>query len=176
MTLRAIGFAFGIALSGGANAEVSGAGATGFVVSFTRDVNASREALWSAITQLPSWWSSAHTWSGKASNMSLDLRAGGCWCETWGDGESVMHGQIAALRPNQLLRFHASLGPLQERATTSVLSFMPAVNQGKTQLKVTLRVVGPADVGLTELAPAVDRVIGEQVKRLAAFAETGKAD
>jgi hypothetical protein len=41
---------------------------------------------------------------------------------------------------------------------------------------VVYRIVGPGDVGLLELAPAVDRVIGEQVKRLVAFAETGKAE
>ena len=49
-------------------------------------------------------------------------------------------------------------------------------NQDETQLKVVYRIVGPGDVGLLELAPAVDRVIGEQVKRLVAFAETGKAE
>jgi len=176
VSVRAIALALALLAASCAHAEVSGTNATGFTVSFTRDVNVSREVLWSAVSQLPRWWNSAHTWSGKASNMQLDLRAGGCWCEVWGDGDSAMHGLVAAIRPNQLLRFYASLGPLQDRATTGVLTFALSVNQDKTQLKVVYRIVGPGDVGLLELAPAVDRVIGEQVKRLVAFAETGKAE
>jgi len=176
MSARLLGLALGLLAVSGAHAEVSGATATGFTVTFTREVNVARETLWRAVTRLPSWWNSAHTWSGKASNMQLDLRAGGCWCEVWGDGDSAMHGMVAAIRPNQLLRFHASLGPLQDRATTGVLTFALSVKQEKTQLKVVYRVVGPGDVGLAELAPAVDGVIGEQVKRLVAFAETGKAE
>jgi uncharacterized protein YndB with AHSA1/START domain len=146
--------------AGPAFAETSAVAPTGFVVTVQRDVNAPPEKLWSAITQLPAWWNSAHTWSGKASNMSVDLHAGGCWCESW-DGASVMHGTVLFIQPGKVLRFNANLGPLQDRATI---------------LKVIYKIAGPPDAGLVELAPAVDKVIAEQVGRLVKLAETGTAD
>jgi len=164
-----------LALSGAVHAETSGVSATGFTVTFTREVNAPPEKLWAALTQVGSWWSSEHTWSGKASNMSIELRAGGCWCENW-DGGSVLHGTVAFVQPGRVLRFYSNLGPLQDRATSGVLTFAQAAAKDKTALKVIYKVAGSADAGLQELAPAVDRVLGEQVKRLVSFAETGKAE
>ena len=38
------------------------------------------------------------------------------------------------------------------------------------------KVAGNADSGLDKLAPAVDKVINEQVTRLASLIETGKPD
>jgi uncharacterized protein YndB with AHSA1/START domain len=165
---------FACALSTG-HAETSAVSPGGFVVTFQREVDAPPERLWSAITRLPNWWSSAHTWSGKASNMHVDLQAGGCWCETW-DGNSVMHGTVAYVQAGQVLRLYANLGPLQDRATVGVLTLAQGVVNGKTRLKVVYRVAGPVDVGLAELSKAVDEVLGDQVRRLATFAETGKVD
>lgn len=164
-----------LAAAAPALADTSGVGATGFVVTVERRVDASRDVLWRAITQLPQWWSSRHTWSGNAANLSVDLRPGGCWCETW-DGGGTMHGTVVHVAPGRLLRFYASLGPLQDRAVTGVLTLSPAVVDGKTVLKLVYRVAGPADVGLAELAPAVDGVLVEQATRLVALAERGKAD
>jgi uncharacterized protein YndB with AHSA1/START domain len=164
-----------LALPVAAHAETSGVSATGFMVTFTREVNAPPEKLWAAITQVGSWWNSEHTWSGKASNMSVDLRAGGCWCENW-EGGSVLHGTVVMVQTGRVLRFYTNLGPLQDRATNGVLTFAQTAAKDKAALKVTYKIAGPADAGLVELAPAVDRVLGEQVKRLVSFAETGKAE
>jgi uncharacterized protein YndB with AHSA1/START domain len=182
MTRRSLSIAF-LALAAAsaadlARADTSGVSTAGFTVTFTREVNATPDKLWTALTQVQNWWNSAHSWSGKAANMSFDLQAGGCWCEKW-EGSSVMHGTVVSIQPRKVLRFYANLGPLQERATNGVLTFAQSVskeNNEKTVLKVTYRVAGPPDTGLQELAPAVDGVIGEQVKRLVAFAETGKAE
>jgi uncharacterized protein YndB with AHSA1/START domain len=163
------------AAGGAAVAETSAVGPNGFLVTHQRDVQAQPDAVWSALVRLPSWWNSAHTWSGKASNLTLDLRAGGCWCEAW-DEASVMHGTVAFVMPGRLLRVYANLGPLHDRPVTGVLAFALARADARTTLRVTYRVAGPSDAGLAELAPAVDRVIGEQVQRLSRFAETGKAD
>ncbi|HTT09306.1 MAG TPA: hypothetical protein VMG60_00290 [Burkholderiaceae bacterium] len=156
-------------------AETSNVGPTGFVVTFQREVNAPPEKLWNAITQLPAWWSSTHTWSGKASSMSIDLRAAGCWCEAW-DAGSVMHGTVVLIQPGAMLRLYANLGPLQDKATAGVLTFAQGMSKGKTLLKVVYRISGPADTGLVELSAGVDKVLAEQVERLVAFAETGKAE
>jgi uncharacterized protein YndB with AHSA1/START domain len=158
-----------------ARADTSGVGPTGFTVTFTREVGAAPDRLWSALTQVQNWWNSEHTWSGKASNLSFDLRAGGCWCERW-EGGSVMHGTVALIMEGKVLRFYANLGPLQDRATSGVLTFAVGTVKDKTVLKVIYKVAGPEDAKLQELAPKVDEVLGEQVRRLVALVETGKVE
>lgn len=178
MVRLAAGVVLALFAAAGARAETSGVSAAGFTVTFAHEVNAPPDRLWNALTQVQNWWNSAHTWSGKAANMSFDLRAGGCFCESW-DGASVMHGTVVYIQPRQALRFFAHLGPLQDRAVNGVLTFVQGAskeNKDGSRLRVVYKVSGAADAGLVELAPAVDKVIGEQVKRLIAFAETGKAE
>src|ERR1043165_1484717 len=57
------------------------------------ETSASPAAVYAAFGQVSRWWSSQHTYSGKAENLSLDLRAGGCWCEQW-DAGSVQHTRV----------------------------------------------------------------------------------
>jgi uncharacterized protein YndB with AHSA1/START domain len=159
-----------------AAAETSAVTATGFVSSFREEVRATPDQAWLAITQLPRWWSSEHTWSGQATNLSVDLAAGGCWCERWGDGQSVQHGRVLLVQPGRVLRFEASLGPLQELAARGVLTLVTAAQEGKTILRMTYRVVGPSDIGMDKLAPVVDQVMAAQYRRLKALAETGKPE
>ncbi len=104
--------------------------------------------------QLPRWWSGAHTYSGDAANLSLDAQAGGCWCERWGDGNSVQHGQVVLVQPGRTLRVVANLGPLQELPVNGVLTFTIAMQETKTILRLTYRVSGAPDAGLDKLAPA----------------------
>jgi hypothetical protein len=75
-----------------------------------------------------------------------------------------------------VLRFDASLGPLQELAARGVLTLITSAQEGKTILRMTYRVVGPGDPGMDKLAPAVDQVMAVQYRRLKALAETGKPD
>jgi uncharacterized protein YndB with AHSA1/START domain len=148
----------------------------GFISIFRDEVKATPAELWQAVVQLPRWWSGAHTYSGEASNLSFDAQAGGCWCERWGDGNSVQHGQVVQVQPGRALRIDANLGPLQELPVNGVLTFTIAMRETKTVLRLTYRVSGPPDVGLDKLAPAVDQVIGQQFKRLKSLAETGKPE
>ena len=158
------------------HAETSEVSPSGFTITHAMAVESDPQQVWQAFTQLPLWWNSAHTWSGQASNLSLDATAGGCWCERWGHGASAMHGRVLLAIPGSVLRLQAWLGPLQERPVAGVLSFGTAQRDGATRLRVTYRVAGAPDAGLDKLAPAVDGVIGEQVKRLKAFIETGNPD
>lgn len=159
-----------------AQAETSQVSSSGFTITHALVVNAEPEQVWQAFTQLPRWWKSAHTWSGQASNMTLDVQAGGCWCERWGNGASAMHGRVLLALPGSALRLQAWLGPLQEQAVAGVLTFGTAKREGQTRLRVVYRVAGGAEAGLDKLAGPVDEVIGEQVQRLKAFIETGKAE
>jgi uncharacterized protein YndB with AHSA1/START domain len=162
-----------------ARADLTQASNLGFTSSFRSEIQAGTDAAWKAIVQLPRWWSDAHTWSGKAANLSLDAQAGGCWCERWddrGSAASVQHGQVLMVLPGRALRLRGNLGPLQALPVDGVLDIVTSVQDGKTLLRLSYRVGGPADTGLEQLAPAVDRVMGEQFKRLKALVETGRAD
>ena len=165
-----------IGCTGAACADTGNVSPHGFIVILRDEVKATPDDLWRALTQLPRWWSGSHTYSGQASNLSLDVQAGGCWCERWGDGNSVAHGQVVLVQPGRTLRVYANLGPLQELPVNGVLTFTIAMQETKTILRMTYRVSGPPDVGMEKLAPLVDHVMGQQFKRLKSFAESGKPE
>jgi uncharacterized protein YndB with AHSA1/START domain len=148
----------------------------GFISIWRDEVKATPEHAYSVLLQLPRWWSGQHTYSGQPSNLSLDARAGGCWCERWGDAQSVQHGVVVLVQPARTLRLYANLGPLQELPVHGVLTFTLAMQESQTILRMTYRVSGPPDAGLDKLAPVVDRVLGEQFKRLKATIERGQPE
>ena len=92
-------------------AELERSAADGFEVSHVFELTTGRQAAYEALGHPELWWPSDHTLSGKAGNLSLDLRAGGCFCEEW-DGGSVQHGTVLATMPGEMLRLSAALGPL----------------------------------------------------------------
>jgi uncharacterized protein YndB with AHSA1/START domain len=170
------GWALLAALAAPAWATTGNVTPNGFTSIHRDEVKVRPAELWQAITQLPRWWSGDHTYSGQASNLSFDAQAGGCWCERWGDGNSVQHGQVVLVEPGRTLRVVANLGPLQQLPVNGVLTFTIAMQETKTILRLTYRVSGPPDAGLDKLAPAVDQVIAQQFKRLKSLAETGRPE
>jgi uncharacterized protein YndB with AHSA1/START domain len=173
---RSIVTAIALLTAGHAGAEAIDVSTTGFTSQYREELKASSDAVWKALVQLPRWWNGTHTYSGQASNLSLDVQAGGCWCERWGEGQSVQHGTVVLALPGRVLRVFGNLGPLQELPVNGVLTFAITEQDGRTTLRLTYRVSGPSDAGLDKLAPVVDRVIGEQYKRLKSLAETGKPE
>lgn len=151
-------------------AEVRHAAPDGFLLHHTFQVKESPESVYKAIGRVDRWWS--HSWSNDSSNLTLELRAGGCFCETWPEG-SAEHARVVRAIPNETVVLHGALGPLQEMAVAGVLVFQLKPAGGETVLIVTYRVSGDAAHGLDKLAPVVDKVIGEQASRLARYAETG---
>jgi uncharacterized protein YndB with AHSA1/START domain len=139
-----------------------------FVINHRAEVNATPSAVYAALGQIPQWWNPAHTYSGKSENLSLDMRAGGCWCETW-DGGSIEHAGVLYAGRDKMLRLEGGFGPLQDLAVTAVLTFSIATVEGKTVLTMNYRVRGP-DANLDKLAPIVDKVVGEGFERLVALA------
>ena len=165
-----------VALTSPAWADTGNVTPQGFISIFRDEIKTSPAQLWHALVQLPRWWSAEHTYSGQASNLSLDAQAGGCWCERWGNGSSVQHGQVVLVQPERTLRLVGNLGPLQELPVTGVLTFTIATQETKTILRLTYRVSGAPDAGLDKLAPLVDQVIGQQFRRLKSLAETGRPE
>lgn len=148
-------------------AEVKQAAADGLILQFKGEMPAPREAAWSRVLSVGSWWNDAHTYSGKAANMSIDAVAGGCWCEMWADGE-VEHGRVVSMMRNQVLRLQTALGPLQETGVSGALTITLAdgATSGTTSVTMDYKVVGSSLSNLAVMAAPVDGVMQEQFNSL----------
>jgi uncharacterized protein YndB with AHSA1/START domain len=161
-----------VALAAPASAKVVADNAAGFAIEHETVIAAPPQRVYAAIGQPARWWSSAHSWSGKAANLTLDMRAGGCFCERLPGGGSVEHARVVMAWPGKLVRLTGALGPLQSEALAATLTWELKPAAGGTQVKLTYVVAGFARTARAALPGAVDGVLGEQLTRLKAFAET----
>jgi len=148
-------------------AEVASRTADGFVLTYERRVEASPNAIFALLGRPADWWSDAHTYSGSASNITLDLRPGGCWCEALPDG-GVKHAEVVLVWPQQRqIRMNAPFGPLQSLGADAVLTISWGEADGGSArlLKWTFVARAPQAGAMAE---AVDGVKAEQFDRLAA--------
>lgn len=159
-----------------AHAAVTSATANAMAVNETAHVAGSPDKVYAALIQPSRWWSSDHTFSGDAANISLDAKAGGCWCEKLRDGGSVQHLTVVYADPNKKLRLRGALGPFQGMAVDGAMTWTLAPANGGTDVTMTYNLSGSVDGGLQSMAPAVDGVLGEQISRLKQFIETGSPD
>ena len=151
--------------AGAASAEVTSRSDAGFSLSYERAVAASDEAILAAIARPAAWWSDSHTYSGSASNISVDLRPSGCWCEAL-PGGGVKHAEAVLVWPEQrMVRFDAPFGPLQSIGADAVLTMTwPDPEDGaERELRWTFVVQG---AGAGAMADVIDGVIAEQFQRL----------
>jgi uncharacterized protein YndB with AHSA1/START domain len=149
-----------------AQAEVKEVNASGFTVSHVKTVPASPADVWAALAQPARWWSSAHSWSGDAKNLTLDPQLGGCFCERWSGG-GAEHARVIHIQTGKVLRLRGSLGPLQSEALVGTLTYLITPEGTGTKIIVDYVVGGHASFGVDAVAPAVDGVIGEQAGNLA---------
>ena len=158
----------------GASAAVE-VSATGFLVKHEVMISASERKVYSALLRdIGKWWDPQHTYSGKSSNLSIDTRPGGCFCERLASGGGVAHMTVVNLQPFGLVRLTGALGPLQQSGVVGTLTWrLTSVGDG-TKLEMSYSVGGYMEGGFDTMAPAVDEVLGHQVKRLKVFVETGK--
>lgn len=146
---------------------------SGYVVTINAPIKARPRAVFTALQQVGKWWSGEHTYSGNPGHMTIAFQAGGCFCERW-NHNSIEHARVLYVDADKLaLRLEGALGPLQEMAVNGIMDFRLEPRGDDTWLNFTYRVRGSPDAGLDKIASAVDRVLGEQVARLALFAETG---
>jgi hypothetical protein len=151
-----------------AAAEVKSATAIGFEVQSVAMVKASPEEAWAMIARPALWWDPEHSWSGMAGNLTLEPRAGGCFCEAVPPGGSVEHGRVLSAMPGRLLLLEAPLGPLQSLAVATRLTWRLKPVAGGTEITQTYVAGGYMPMGGDKLAPAVDGVLAEQLARLKA--------
>lgn len=150
-----------------AGAEVKSSGPAGFELESVTTVPVSPAEAYAALGRVGEWWSSDHTYSGDAANMTLAPEAGGCFCEAIpADGGSVEHGRVVLAWPGRTLRLQAALGPLQQEAVQAVLTWSLVEEDGGTRITQNYVVGGPVRGGSEALAPLVDQVMTLQLERL----------
>jgi uncharacterized protein YndB with AHSA1/START domain len=153
-----------------ARAEVVSAGPNGFEVRHSLQLTVPPAKVYAAFGQVGSWWSKDHTYSGNSANLRLSLAPGGCFCERFPDGGGIEHMRVTYLDPGKRVVMTGALGPLLYEAVAGVMDVQFEKIAGGTRFTLSYRAAGFAKGNGTELAPQVDQVIGEQVKRFRAFA------
>jgi uncharacterized protein YndB with AHSA1/START domain len=159
-------------LAGVSQAEVIASGPNGFRLRTVQQVAAPPEAVFRAVGEIGRWWSDAHTYSGKAANMTMPLAPNACFCENL-PGGGVRHGVVELVIPNRQVRVSAALGPLQDEGVSAALFFGLAPKDGGTELTVTYNVGGARDA-MVAAAPVIDSVVSEAARRLKTYIESGK--
>lgn len=161
------------------HAEVTGLTEAGFVSRNEVTVPASPGDAWLETVAINRWWSGDHTYSGDSANLYLDAQATGCFCEKLPVAKdappgqrmgSIEHAHVVYADPvRRVLRMTGGLGPLQGEAVhaTLTITFKPATDGGTTIIWNYV-VGGYARMKLADVAPLVDKVLGEQVQRLGA--------
>ena len=169
-----------LAFAAPAGADVISAAPGGFVIRIEMPVAAPPADVYARFLEIGRWWSDAHTYSGKASNMTLKSEPGGCFCEALSGGGFVRHGTLEYADKNKVARLSGALGPLQELGAHGMLSFTftpadKASPAAGTKLLVSYVVSGyQPGKGFEPLAGPVGGVLEEQLKRLKQLAETGR--
>jgi hypothetical protein len=110
-------------------------------------IAAPADRVYAALGEIGRWWDPAHTFSRDAANLSIELRAGGCFCERLKDG------------------------PLQAEGVDGTLSWTLKPVEGGTNVTLSYVVGGYIRTGMEQWAPRVDRVLDAQLQRLKGFVE-----
>lgn len=150
-------------------AEVLDSGPTGFtartIVSIAKPTTVVYDAF---VGRVGEWWDASHTWSGQSTNLSIDARPGGCFCERLVGG-GVQHMAVLYADRGKMLRMSGGLGPLQGMAVTATLSVTLTEANGATTLEAVYAVGGYTKDGLAGFAAPVDQVLAGQFRRLKAL-------
>jgi hypothetical protein len=159
-----------IASASPAAAEVVSASSNGFEVRQTVNLVVPPADAFDAFRNIGAWWDPEHTYSGDASNLSLALVPGGCFCERLPKGGGVEHMRMAYIEPGKHVVLTGALGPLLYEAVTGVMDVQVKTIAGGAQLTLDYKAAGFAKGGADKLAPAVDSVLAAQMKRYRAYA------
>jgi len=159
-----------LAVATPAGAEVVTASSNGFEVRQTVPLVVKPDVAFASFVNLPAWWNTEHSYSGKASNLSLTPVPGGCFCERFPGGGGIEHMRVTYVDPGKRILMTGALGPLLYEATAGVLDVQIKSTAAGSVLTLDYRASGFFNGGAEKLAPVVDQVLADQVKRYRAFA------
>ena len=156
-----------------AAAEVVSAGEHGFEIQQTVNLVLPQPKAFEAFGKVGQWWGKAHTYSGDSARMSMQVRPGGCFCETLDGGGGIEHMRVTFVQPGERIVLTGSLGPLLYEATSGVMDVKVERIAGGSRVTMNYRAAGFAKGGAAAMAPLVDQVLGDQLKRYRVFAAGG---
>ncbi len=155
-------------------ADVSDSAANGFTVKIVENIHAAPADVYNRLVHnIGDWWSSDHTFSGDAHNLSIDEKPMGCFCEKLPNGGGVRHAEVIFYAPAKALVLSGVFGPLQKSGAAGTLSFAITPAGDGSKLEVTFAIGGYAPGGLNPWAAPVDSVLTDQMTRLKSYVETG---
>src|SRR5262249_12865417 len=113
-------------------------------------------------------------WTGKASNLSIQPRAGGCFCES-GNGLQTQVMVVSFVDPGKLMRMQGGLGPLQGMGLngTREWRFSHAKSAG-TQITLGYCACAYTQDDLRKLTGVVDQVLGQMLGGLGSYLKAKK--
>lgn len=157
-----------------ARSEVMARSSGGFQLKSSAWVSGSpKNAYERAVGDVARWWDPSHTYSGRAANLTLEARAGGCFCESLEGGGGVQHLGVGYVQPGAAIRLLGGLGPLQELGASGALTWKFEAVENRTRVTWTYRVTGMEAGDVDKLAGLVDQVLIIQLNRLARFIDSG---
>ena len=160
-----------LALGTPAAAEVVSASSSGFEVRESVALVVPPDATYRDFGNIADWWDPQHTYSGEATNLSLALVPGGCFCERIPKtGGGIEHLRVTYVEPGKHVVLTGALGPLLYEAVAGVMDVSVKQIAGGSQLTIDYKAAGFARGGADKFAPAVDQVLGGQMKRFRAYA------
>lgn len=156
-------------------AEVVEVGQDHFITRAEAVVEADPKATWLALISPARWWSSEHTWSADAANLTLTPQAGGCFCERIPEvnepGRFTLEGSVEHMRvvqayPEVALRMVGALGPLQSEPVIGVLTVAISEAEEGTRIVWEYNVGGQMRYPAPVISRAVDGVMNLQLSGL----------
>lgn len=168
--LAVLATAFALTPAASVQAAVKDATAAGFTLENTQVVPVDAATAWKALVEdVDRWWPKDHSWWGAESTLSIQPRAGGCFCEIAG-ARQAQHMLVTFVDPGATLRMIGGLGPLQGMGLHGALEFRLApVDGGGTRITLYYRAGGYSPDDLGQFAAVVDRVQGVQLAGLADY-------
>jgi uncharacterized protein YndB with AHSA1/START domain len=153
-----------------AGAAVKDATPGGFTVENAIHVPVDAPTAWKAlVNDVGRWWPRDHTWWGEKGELTIEARAGGCFCERNGE-QQALHMLVTFVDPGQRLRLTGGLGPLQGMGLHGALEFrLEPAKGGGTSITMFYRAGGYTPDDLSKFAPVVDSVQALQIGGLAKY-------
>lgn len=164
-----IAMASAVILASPVRAEVKDFASNGFTIENSQTVPVDPRTAWHAlVNDVGRWWPKDHTWWGDASKLSIQPRAGGCFCEISGDRQA-WHMTVSFVDPERTMRMTGGLGPLQGMGLDGALEWRFEKAGAGTKITLWYRAGGYTPDDLEKFVPVVDKVQGIQLGGLADY-------
>ena len=155
-----------------AKAEIVEASSEGFALRHQLTIKAERFEVFKASTvDIGEWWNDDYTISGSASNLRIENKVPGCFCELIGESGGIVHMMVTFINPGVIIRLTGGFGPLGLAGTTGNMTWQFEDGIEGTVLTLDYVVGGYIVGGLESLAVEVNGVLIDAMNKLKFFVE-----